>query len=189
MSEFQKNYRSISIKKLLQRQSQIPKEWLLSQSYHEATNLMGVPASCGILSAEECKITSNFDATALLEKLKLGDWSAEQVVIAFCKRAAIAHQLVSVIVTIVLTSRRPAHLYVRPTALPRSSSTKLYSALESLTANDKQTPEKLFGLFMVFQSHSRIAFRSQDTIPLLGWHALSMSLRRKTVVLRQCCVI
>ena len=46
------------------------------------------------LNALECDITSNFDATALLQKLREGEWSAEQVTVAFCKRAAIAHQLV-----------------------------------------------------------------------------------------------
>lgn len=55
---------------------------------------MDVPDTCGLLSEVESRITSDFDATALLEELKNGTWSAEQVVIAFCKRAAIAQQLV-----------------------------------------------------------------------------------------------
>ena len=94
MSEVPKDYRSISAEKKLQRQSKIPKEWLLPESYHGATNFMDIPLICGILNDVERDITSNFDATALLEKLKGGEWSAEQVTVAFCKRAAIAHQLV-----------------------------------------------------------------------------------------------
>ncbi|KAJ4375772.1 hypothetical protein N0V83_001049 [Neocucurbitaria cava] len=93
MSEGRKDYQTISIEKRLQQQSKIPKEWILPKSYHGATNFMQVPSTCGILSDVECNITSNFDATALLEKLKSGEWSAEQVTTAFCKRAAIAHQL------------------------------------------------------------------------------------------------
>lgn len=90
-----KNYRQISAEKKLQRQSKIPKEWLIpSEKYHGATNLMQVPVTCGVMTDLECEITSNYDATALLEKLKEGIWSAEQLTIAFCKRAAIAQQLV-----------------------------------------------------------------------------------------------
>lgn len=90
-----RDYRTIAAEKQLQRQGRIPQTWLLPKSYDGSTNLMDIPATCGILSDEECNITSNFDATAVLEKLKSGTWSAEQVTIAFCKRAAIAHQLVS----------------------------------------------------------------------------------------------
>ena len=96
MSEVLKDYQTISAKKRLQRQSKIPKEWLLPEGHHGATNVMDVPLTCGLLSDVECDITSNFDATALLEKLKGGEWSAEQVTVAFCKRAAIAHQLVRI---------------------------------------------------------------------------------------------
>lgn len=94
MSEVFKDYQSISKTKRLQQQNQIPEEWLLSGSYHEATNFMDVPLTCGVLNEVERNITSNFDATGLLEKLKDGEWTAEQVTLAFCKRAAIAHQLV-----------------------------------------------------------------------------------------------
>ncbi|KAJ4322426.1 hypothetical protein N0V94_002413 [Neodidymelliopsis sp. IMI 364377] len=93
MSEILQDYKTISAEKKLQRQSRIPKEWLLPESYNDLTNVMDVPLTCGILSDVERDITSNFDATALLEKLKDGAWSAEQATVAFCKRAAIAHQL------------------------------------------------------------------------------------------------
>ncbi|KAF2009229.1 amidase [Aaosphaeria arxii CBS 175.79] len=93
MTESIKDYRVISAEKKLQQQSRIPKEWLLPDSYLGTANLMDVPLTCGVLSNEECNITSNFDATALLDKLKAGEWSAEQVTVAFCKRAAVAHQL------------------------------------------------------------------------------------------------
>jgi amidase len=76
--------------------NKIPKDWLVpSETLHDATNLLEVPFTCGILSDIECEITSDYDATAVIEKLKLGIWFAEQVTIAFCKRAAIAQQLVS----------------------------------------------------------------------------------------------
>jgi amidase len=90
------DYRIIAAEKKLQQSNKIPQDWLVpSQTIEPTTNLLEVPATCGVLSEVECKITSDHDATALLEKLKWGTWSAEQVTVAFCKRAAIAQQLVS----------------------------------------------------------------------------------------------
>ncbi len=95
MAKALKDYQTISAEKKLQRQSKIPKEWLLpSVKYHGATNFMEVSTTCGVLSDVECQITSDFDVTALLEKLRDGVWSAEQVTVSFCKRAAFAQQLV-----------------------------------------------------------------------------------------------
>ncbi|EXJ73118.1 uncharacterized protein A1O5_04267 [Cladophialophora psammophila CBS 110553] len=94
MSKVYRDYKIVAAEKQLERQSKIPKEWLLpSDQYLGATNVMPMPPTCGILSDIECQITSDYDATALLEKLKDGVWSAEQVTVAFCKRAAIAQQL------------------------------------------------------------------------------------------------
>jgi amidase len=90
------DYQSIAAEKRLQRTNRIPNDWLIpTEMVCDAKNLMTVPVTCGILNDTECKITSDCDATALIEKLKAGIWSAEQVTVAFCKRAAIAHQLVS----------------------------------------------------------------------------------------------
>lgn len=90
------DYRQIAAEKKLQQANKIPKAWLISADTHRNSgNVLGVPVTCGILDKVECEITSEYDATALLEKLKSGIWSAEQVTIAFCKRAAIAQQLVN----------------------------------------------------------------------------------------------
>jgi amidase len=90
------DYRVISAEKKLQRSNKIPKEWLIDpDSFHDASNVLHVPITCGVLSTVESDITSNHDATALLERLRSGVWSAELCASAFCKRAAIAHQLVS----------------------------------------------------------------------------------------------
>ena len=89
-------YKRIAAEKRLQQANKIPKDWLISAETHRnSTNVLDVPVTCGILDNVECEITSEYDATALLEKLRGGLWSAKQVTIAFCKRAAIAQQLVS----------------------------------------------------------------------------------------------
>lgn len=79
----------------------IPKGWrltsdLLSKILSDPhANVLSVPASCGILTAKEIEITESPDATALLQKLAKGELSAYEVTLAFCKRAAIAQQLVN----------------------------------------------------------------------------------------------
>ncbi|KAK7984278.1 hypothetical protein PG989_011680 [Apiospora arundinis] len=91
-----RNYQVIAAEKVAQRSSKIPKDWLISpDSSKDATNLLHIPTTCGVLSDVEYNITSNYDATALLEKLRAGEFSAEQVTRAFCKRAAVAQQLVN----------------------------------------------------------------------------------------------
>jgi amidase len=90
------DYRIIAAEKKLQQSNKIPQDWLVpSHTIEPMTNLLEVPVTCGVLSEVECEITSDYDATTTLEKLKSGTWSAEQVTVAFCKRAAIAQQLVS----------------------------------------------------------------------------------------------
>jgi amidase len=91
-----RHYTTISAEKKAQQLNSIPKTWRIpTEIYQDATNVMDAPLACGLLNETESRITSDYDATALLEKLKAGVWSAEQVTVAFCKRAAIAHQLVS----------------------------------------------------------------------------------------------
>ncbi|KAF2720954.1 amidase [Polychaeton citri CBS 116435] len=88
------DYQTISSRKRLLRQSKIPQQWLLPpEDYHGVTNVMDIPMTCGIMSDVECDITSKLDATALLENMREGIWTAEEVTTAFCKRAAIAQQL------------------------------------------------------------------------------------------------
>lgn len=70
----------------------IPSEWKISQPAQ--ASVMDVPANSGILSAEELKITES-TATELVNKLAKGKLRAVDVTLAFCKRAALAHQLVS----------------------------------------------------------------------------------------------
>jgi amidase len=53
-----------------------------------------------ILSSIELEMTTTKDATALLERIHSGKWSAEAVAVAFCKRAAMAQQLVKCLMEI-----------------------------------------------------------------------------------------
>ncbi|KAF3025132.1 hypothetical protein E8E14_014679 [Neopestalotiopsis sp. 37M] len=89
-----RNYQLIAADKKAQQWGKISENWRIpAEDFKGSTYLMDVPLSCGLLSDTEVNITSNYDATAILEKLKARTWSVEQVVVAFCKRAAIAQQL------------------------------------------------------------------------------------------------
>lgn len=50
------------------------------------------------LDASEIKIT-NTDAVTIAEQIRNGAWSAVEVTTAFCHRAALAHQIVSISTT------------------------------------------------------------------------------------------
>jgi amidase len=75
-----KNYKVIAAVKRAQQQDKIPKSWRIpTERFQDATNVMDIPLTCGLLDETESRTTSDYDATALLEK----------------QRAAFAHQLVS----------------------------------------------------------------------------------------------
>jgi amidase len=83
-----------------QLQRQIPGEWKLSSTFISSLPQNGhlveadIPRRSGILSEEELDITEHYSAGQLLQKLAWGGVSSVQVTTAFCKRAAIAQQLV-----------------------------------------------------------------------------------------------
>jgi hypothetical protein len=58
-------------------------------------NVLPLMSSSAILWNREREITNVIDATALLDQIQRGQWTAEEVTVASCKRAAIAHQLVN----------------------------------------------------------------------------------------------
>lgn len=87
-------WQAIAQRKQSERQSRIPKEWLLSSlPSSNMLDVRSVPRTCGILTSKELEITENHDATSLAEAIRSRTLTAEAVTIAFCKRAAIAQQL------------------------------------------------------------------------------------------------
>ncbi len=84
-----------------QAAAKIPPEWILSPkitssvSETSTQNVLCIPATCGILTKEEIEITEKYDAVTLSALLREGKMKSVDVTMAFCKRAAIAQQLVS----------------------------------------------------------------------------------------------
>lgn len=81
--------------------AKIPESWRLSRNILDGVSeiaridVRDVPRECGILEPSEVDITENYDATELLAQLAAGRLTSYQVTLAFCKRAAIAQQLIS----------------------------------------------------------------------------------------------
>jgi amidase len=75
-------------------QASIPKEWLADNpgSKISAVELI---AGSDLLSPKEVEITRSA-ATDLVKKMSLGELTSVEVTLAFCKRAALVHQAVSI---------------------------------------------------------------------------------------------
>lgn len=70
----------------------IPEEWRI-KSKDVGNSVMDYPAKSGIMSQEELAVT-NSTAVDLVAKMAKGELKSVDVTRAFCKRAALAHQLV-----------------------------------------------------------------------------------------------
>lgn len=73
----------------------VPKELVLPDKYidNPPLDVTGVPRECGILTKEELDITENYDLVALSEAIASRKLTSAAVTSAYCRRAAIAHQL------------------------------------------------------------------------------------------------
>ncbi|KAA8911691.1 acetamidase [Sphaerosporella brunnea] len=89
-------WEEIALRKRQERGAKIPKEWELGPEIQPMPeDVTGIPRSCGILTEKELDITENYDARSIVDAVVGGRWTAEEIAVAFCKRAAIAQQLVN----------------------------------------------------------------------------------------------
>ncbi|PVH82426.1 amidase [Cadophora sp. DSE1049] len=90
-----RTWQEIRDAKKAEQAARIPVEWRLTEFPPAGTiDVRPVASTCGILSGRELKITGDsYDATSLAAAIAIGFYSAEEVAIAFCKRAAVGHQL------------------------------------------------------------------------------------------------
>ncbi|KAK7203246.1 amidase signature domain-containing protein [Myxozyma melibiosi] len=83
-------YKAISAAKKQSLIDAIPAEWRVPIP-EDQDNLTKFAETAGVLTPKEVEITSNYDAVGLLDKVHAGEYTALEVTIAFCKRAALAH--------------------------------------------------------------------------------------------------
>lgn len=76
--------------------AQIPEEWKLPLAFDSKSlvDVRKIPATSGILNPLDIEITQS-SVCDVLAKIRKSQWSCERVMLAFCKRAVIAHQLVN----------------------------------------------------------------------------------------------
>ena len=89
-------WREIATEARARLKRSIPREWQIAEDKLPPDSHLAVthfPAECGILSPQELDITNQL-AVDIVKRLATGEWTSEEVIIAFCKRASIAHQLV-----------------------------------------------------------------------------------------------
>ena len=87
-------WRAIARRKQAERQSKIPSAWLLQTPPSPSTlDVRAIPRTSGILNSSELSITEDHDATSLADAIRSRTFTAEAVITAFCKRAAIAQQV------------------------------------------------------------------------------------------------
>ncbi|KAJ0329695.1 hypothetical protein COL922a_012791 [Colletotrichum nupharicola] len=88
------------------QQASIPQEWVLSdQKLQELRgagtpkegqlNALDVARKSGLFTNSELEITESYSAKELLGKIHAGKLTSEEVTVAFCKRAALAQQLIN----------------------------------------------------------------------------------------------
>lgn len=96
------NWQDLVATKKQECEQKIPTDWRLSAdllaSAKQTPRLIeaDIPRRSGLLSELELDVTENYTASQLLVKLASGHVCSLDVTTAFCKRAAIAQQLVSV---------------------------------------------------------------------------------------------
>ena len=99
-------WQPIARRKQAFRDSKIPTEWHISGRLlpkdpplleYGPQNVLHVPRECGILSSTEVSITEDHSVKSLLSALAAQKHTAYDVTRAFCKRAAVAHQLTNCI--------------------------------------------------------------------------------------------
>ena len=80
-------------------QSSIPTQWLLPEDKlppSDQKNVADFPRASGLFTNRELLITE-MSATSLVAGMGAGRFSAEEVVVAFLKRAVLGHQLVCIV--------------------------------------------------------------------------------------------
>ncbi|KAH0581238.1 hypothetical protein H2248_012353 [Termitomyces sp. 'cryptogamus'] len=87
------SWKSICSAKKAAQFAAIPSQWIINIPPETETNILGVPAHCGLLSKRELEITETIDVALLLERLHSMEWSSVEVTTAFYKRAIVAQQL------------------------------------------------------------------------------------------------
>ena len=87
-------WRETARQKRQQQASSIPVDWRLKTIPADFKDCRPVIESCGILSTKELEITNTTKTSKIVDNILSQVWTSEAVATAFCKRAAVAQQLI-----------------------------------------------------------------------------------------------
>jgi amidase len=98
------SWQDIAAKKQKEIFDAIPSAWLVDKHLLHGHNFMDLPKKCpSIVSKEELFITEQ-RAVDILSRIHSRKWTSYQVTLAFCKRAALAHQATNCLAVVLFTS-------------------------------------------------------------------------------------
>jgi amidase len=98
------SWQDIAAKKQKEIFDAIPSAWLVDKHLLHGHNFMDLPKKCpSIMSKEELFITEQ-RAVDILSRIHSRKWTSYQVTLAFCKRAALAHQATNCLAVVLFTS-------------------------------------------------------------------------------------
>lgn len=86
-------WQDIAAQRKHNNESKIPQEWRLNEKQLERQNLVDLPRTCDLMTDRELVITE-LSAVEILSRIRERSFTAVETTLAFCKRAAIAHQAV-----------------------------------------------------------------------------------------------
>ena len=124
------HWSTIVAENLARRDALFPQDYLVPADQlppKTQLNVIDFPSTCGVLTPSELQITEK-DGPSLVKKMITGELNSVDVTRAFCKRATIAHQLVSPQVTRMTADED------RPTVSRRSFSNKRSKQLRKPTS-------------------------------------------------------
>lgn len=97
-----RQWTEITAAKRTQRDQKIPGKWKIPSDLLPAEDVQDVqdwPRTSGFFTAEELSITES-TASEVVEKIAAGEWTAQKVIEATCKRASVAQQLINCVTEI-----------------------------------------------------------------------------------------
>ncbi|KAL2813849.1 amidase signature domain-containing protein [Aspergillus granulosus] len=119
------SWEAVAEKKRQALQDSIPAPWIIPPDILPAADQADVttfPRESGFFTDRELEITS-MTAPDLLKKLASGEWTSEEVTTAFCKTAAVAHQLTNclseVFFSLAITQARELDTYLKIHGKPK----------------------------------------------------------------------
>ncbi|KAI4729930.1 amidase [Aureobasidium sp. EXF-10728] len=82
----------------------IPSAWLVDKQLLRSHNFMDLPKKCPLIMSKEELFITEQRAVDILSRIRARTWTSHQVTLAFCKRAALAHQATNCLALVMFDS-------------------------------------------------------------------------------------